>query len=178
MTTQDTTHLHGTMLSVNGIGVLLRGKPGIGKSDIALALLERGEHLIADDHVILTQQQPQIIACCDAVNRGFLHSRQFGFINVIKLYGPRAIKQESALHLIINLTTDTNHNSGFNTEAVLSQPIHTMTINSNSTQDAVNAILVASKLLLLKLNGHDANEEFSAHQQQFIDTANGGASLC
>ena len=78
--------LHGTLLEIRGIGTLIRGESGAGKSEAALALLERGHSLVADDVVkikLLSDHTP--VGFCDDLNRGFMECRGIGIINVEKL---------------------------------------------------------------------------------------------
>jgi HPr kinase/phosphorylase len=75
--------LHGTLLEIRGIGTLIRGESGAGKSEAALALLERGHSLVADDVVkvkLLSDHTP--VGFCDELNRGFMECRGIGIINV------------------------------------------------------------------------------------------------
>lgn len=98
------TSLHGCMVSVRGVGVLLTGKGGIGKSEISLGLVERGASLVADDMVRVRCIGNELIAKAPELSSGFLEIRGLGIINVTNLFGLKAYSRESKVHLVINLT--------------------------------------------------------------------------
>lgn len=98
---------HGVFLEVFGMGVLLVGSSGIGKSEIGLELIQRGHRLIADDRVELYQideltlngEAPEIL-------QNMIEIRGLGIIDVMSLYGVSAIRRSKRLELIINLVLD------------------------------------------------------------------------
>jgi Serine kinase of the HPr protein, regulates carbohydrate metabolism len=97
--------IHGVCLNVSGIGILLRGKSGIGKSETAHTLIRRGHRLIADDAVVLKKLSPQtLIGTHDGKTREFLALRSVGLINVVRLYGRRAFQDETRIAMDIELT--------------------------------------------------------------------------
>ena len=96
--------LHGTLLDINGVGVLLRGKSGIGKSEIALELVRRGHQLVADDRVdVFEREQGTVIGEAPKVLREHLEIRGIGVVNVVKLFGASAYKEDKTLMLIVDL---------------------------------------------------------------------------
>lgn len=74
--------IHGTVVAVNGLGVLLRGPPGAGKSDLALRLIERGARLVADDRVELAVRRGRIIAAAPPALAGLIEARGLGVVAV------------------------------------------------------------------------------------------------
>ena len=103
--------LHGTLLEIRGIGTLIRGESGAGKSEAALALLERGHSLVADDVVkikLLSDHTP--VGFCDDLNRGFMECRGIGIINVEKLFGIRFVRLEKKIELVVTLLDDSSEN--------------------------------------------------------------------
>ncbi|MFK5883218.1 MAG: HPr(Ser) kinase/phosphatase [Candidatus Izemoplasma sp.] len=96
--------LHGTLVDVNGVGVLIKGKSGLGKSEIALELVRRGHQLVADDRVDIYQKEKGIIVG-EAPNilKKYLEIRGIGIINVVQLFGARAYKENKKVMLIVEL---------------------------------------------------------------------------
>lgn len=102
----QTTNIHGCMVNVRGVGVLLTGKSGIGKSEITLGLVERGASLVADDMVCIKNIGGELIATSPKLSSGFIEIRGLGIVNVTNLFGLKAYSRKTKLHLIVNLTTD------------------------------------------------------------------------
>jgi len=100
----ESSIMHGVFIEVHGLGVLLTGKSGIGKSELALELINRGHRLIADDAPEFSRIGPDTIrGHCPAVLRGFLEVRGLGVLNVQKMFGESAIKPSKNLRLIVRL---------------------------------------------------------------------------
>lgn len=99
-----TFSVHGVFLNIFGKGILLQGPSKLGKSSLALKLLERGHRLIADDVPLFRTQGLRIIGSCAPALQNRLHSRELGIIDVTTLWGPFCIEAEKSLDLIINLT--------------------------------------------------------------------------
>ena len=96
--------IHGVFLEVSGIGVLLCGASGIGKSELALELVTRGHSLIADDAVEFElDSSGLVIGSCPEMLKGFLHVRGLGLINVVKMFGPGSACDRMVLDLILRM---------------------------------------------------------------------------
>ncbi|ABM62893.1 HPr kinase/phosphorylase [Halorhodospira halophila] len=93
----------GLLVTVHGRGVLLEGPSGAGKSDTALALLDRGHALVADDAVQLRREGDRLLGTGPQQGRGLLHLRDLGLVDVTELYGPEAFRNEAAVALCIQL---------------------------------------------------------------------------
>lgn len=100
----DSTSVHACMVDVRGVGVLLTGKGGIGKSEISLGLVERGAALVADDMVRIRNISGELIATAPKLSSGFIEIRGLGIINVTNLFGLKAYCREKKINLVINLT--------------------------------------------------------------------------
>lgn len=96
--------LHGTFLHVHGIGVLIQGAPGAGKSALALDLIARGHALVGDDAVEFARPAPGIlVGRSPAVIEGFLETRGLGVLDVRRMHGGRAVRSLARLDLIVKL---------------------------------------------------------------------------
>lgn len=99
----ESTTVHGCMLDIRGVGILIRGKSGVGKSEAALGLIERGAALVADDLVCLQNIGGEIITNSPEASKGYLEVRGLGIVNVTNLFGLKAWRQNKRLDLIITL---------------------------------------------------------------------------
>ncbi|MBP1931037.1 HPr(Ser) kinase/phosphatase [Ammoniphilus resinae] len=96
--------IHGVCVNVSGIGILLRGKSGVGKSETAHTLVRRGHRLVADDIVVLKKLSRQtLLGTHNEKNKEFLALRSVGLLNVVRLYGIKAFQDESRIALDIEL---------------------------------------------------------------------------
>ncbi|MBQ8586726.1 MAG: HPr(Ser) kinase/phosphatase [Oscillospiraceae bacterium] len=95
---------HGVLVEVYGEGMLLIGESGIGKSEAAAELLKRGHRLIADDAVDIRKiADNTLLGTSPALIRNYIEIRGIGVINVAKLFGMAAIKDETAVNLVVNI---------------------------------------------------------------------------
>lgn len=97
------TSIHGVMLEVFGIGVLIIGKSGVGKSETALELITKGCRLIADDLVEIKRVDDILRGSCPELIRYFLEIRGVGILDIERIYGVGAVKQFEYLDLVIEL---------------------------------------------------------------------------
>jgi HPr kinase/phosphorylase len=98
------TMVHGSMVDVYGIGVLIHGKSGIGKSEVALDLVERGHRLVADDVVILTKKNNTLMASATELTKHFMEIRGLGLIDILAMFGIRSIRYQKRLEVLIELS--------------------------------------------------------------------------
>ena len=96
--------VHGSLVDVYGIGLLLTGKSGIGKSEVALDLVERGHRLVADDVVVVTRKQGRVLigSGTDLVQH-FMEIRGLGLIDVRAMFGIRAIRFQKRVEVVVSL---------------------------------------------------------------------------
>lgn len=99
------TSLHGVFIEVYGIGVLITGESGIGKSEIALELIKRGHRLVADDRVDIKElEEGYLVGSCDStLIKHLLEIRGLGIINVMTLFGTGAVRADKKMDLNIHL---------------------------------------------------------------------------
>ncbi len=96
--------VHGSLVDVYGVGMLFVGKSGIGKSEVALDLVERGHRLVADDVVILTKKGEGILMGAGTeIVKHFMELRGIGIIDVRSMFGVRAIRFQKRLEVVIEL---------------------------------------------------------------------------
>lgn len=96
--------VHGSFVDVYGIGMLITGKSGIGKSEVALDLVERGHRLVADDVVILTKKGEGIVMGSGTeLVKHFMEIRGIGILDVRSMFGIRAIRFQKRLEVVIEL---------------------------------------------------------------------------
>jgi HPr kinase/phosphorylase len=96
--------MHGCLLDIYGVGTLIVGESGVGKSETALELIKRGHRFIADDAVEVRRvSQETLIGSCPANIRYFLELRGIGIIDIMQMFGVQSIKPTQSIELIINL---------------------------------------------------------------------------
>ena len=98
------TRLHGVLLDVYGIGILLTGESGIGKSECALELIKRGHRLIADDAVDIKAIDGVLLGKCPYITSGMLEVRGMGIIDIPAIYGMSSVLNTKTISLLISLT--------------------------------------------------------------------------
>lgn len=159
--------VHGVCVNVSGIGVLLRGKSGIGKSETAHTLIRRGHRLVADDIVVLKKLSSQtLLGTHNETTREFLALRSIGLVNVVRLYGRKAFQDESRIVLDIELThwQDQALNNDLELEQKFSEymgvKIPYIEIQLQPGRDVAGMIEAAANNWYLKQQGYSAAEEF------------------
>jgi HPr kinase/phosphorylase len=159
--------IHGVCLNVYGMGILIRGKSGVGKSETAHTLIGRGHRLVADDIIVLKKISPRtILGTHDEKTKEFLSLRSIGLLNVVRLYGRKAFQDETRIALDIELTTwqkdtlnnELEHEAKF-TEYMGVQIPH-IEIQLQPGRDVAGLIEAAANNWLLKQQGYSAAEEF------------------
>lgn len=162
------TTVHGTMLDIRGIGTLIRGRSGVGKSECALALIERGHSLVADDHsYVKLVHDTDLMATSAELNRGYMECRGIGIINIAELFGIRAIRVEKRIDLIVTFMewqpgiqeerTGLEENY-YNIHGI---NVPHMEIPVRPGRDMARLVEVAAMVQALKQIGHDSAQEFN-----------------
>jgi len=162
-----TQSLHGVLIDVFGVGVLLLGKSGIGKSECALDLILRGHRLVADDMVYIQKRSPNVL-----IGSGFeviqhhMEIRGLGIINVRSLFGVEAIRDQKKIELVLELVEWDTHQEydrlGFEEEKyeVLGVELPMLRIPVTPARNLTTIIEVAARNHLLKVMGFDSALEF------------------
>src|SRR5699024_5417695 len=169
--------VHGVCVNVNGLGVLLRGDSGVGKSETAHSLIGRGHRLVADDIVVLKKLSPQtLLGTHNETNKELLAIRSIGLLNVVRAYGRNAFQEESRIGLDIELTKwqdDSLYNeleveTAFTT--YMGVKIPSIQIQLKPGRDVARLIEAAVNNFYLKQEGYSAAEEFMKRIEEETDS--------
>ncbi|MEY4798951.1 MAG: hypothetical protein RI978_1252 [Verrucomicrobiota bacterium] len=162
------TNLHATLVDIRGVGVLLRGASGVGKSECALALIERGHSLVADDFVIVTLiGDRELQGTAKELNRGYMECRGIGIINIASIFGIRSVRREKRVDLVVTFVLwqpgMDEERSGLEVETfeILGRKVPHMTIPVRPGRDMARLVEVAAMVQALRGMGHDSAKEFS-----------------
>ncbi len=156
---------HGVLMEVFGVGILLTGKSGVGKSETAMELIKRGHRLIADDNVIIKEIANKLYGTAPDIIRYFMELRGIGIINVKSMYGSGSVLDEKEIQLIIQLE---NWQQGKEYDRVGDEMSSTsyfdikvpkLTIPVSPGRNLAIIIEVAARNFRLKSMGYDASEE-------------------
>ncbi len=96
------TRLHGVLVDVYGIGILITGESGIGKSEVALELIKRGHRLVSDDAVDIKEIDGELIGTSPKITIGMLEVRGIGIIDISSLYGLSSVQQSKSVNLVMH----------------------------------------------------------------------------
>lgn len=158
---------HGVMVEVYGVGILLTGASGIGKSECALFLVERGHRLVADDRVEITSAADGTLVGRPApLLRHHLEIRGLGILNIRDLFGATAVRDEATLHLVVDLRSFERHDEvdrlGVDdlTTHLLGQDVPLVAIPVRPGRDMGVLLEVAARNQLLKRAGHHSARAF------------------
>ena len=156
---------HGVLMEVFGVGILLTGKSGVGKSETAMELIKRGHRLIADDNVIIKEIANELYGTAPDIIRYFMELRGIGIINVKSMYGSGSVLDEKKIQLIIQLETwqqgkeyDRVGDSA-SVSTYLGINVPKLTIPVSPGRNLAIIIEVAARNFRLKSMGYDATEE-------------------
>src|SRR2546423_9509240 len=159
----------GSMVDILGVGVLIRGASGIGKSECVLGLIERGYSLVADDVTRLTlMENRELIATAPNLTRNHMEVRGIGIINVASIFGIGSIRIEKRLDLVVTLKDweelEEVDRIGLDQEfyEILNLPVPHVTIPVRPGRDIARLIEVAAMDQKLKGMGRNSAVEFNA----------------
>ena len=158
----------GSMVDILGVGCIIRGESGIGKSEAVLALIERGYSLVADDVVKCTLVDGREVLCTSAeLTRDHMEVRGIGIINVGSMFGVKAIRKDKTLDAVISLkpwedVQDVDR-LGMEQEftAILGVNVPHVTIPVRPGRDIARLIEVAAFQIKLRKSGYNAAEELN-----------------
>lgn len=159
---------HGTMMDIKGIGTLIRGDSGVGKSECALALIERGHSLVADDltRIKLVDERDLVASSLD-LNRGHMECRGLGILNVGEMFGVRSVRREKRIDMVVSLrdfTSDTDEDRTGLEQGhfeILGMKVPHIELFVRPGRDMARLVEVAALVQALKFMGHDPAKEFN-----------------
>ena len=170
---------HGVMMDVLGVGVLISGESGLGKSELGLELISRGHGLVADDVVELHRIGTGTIeGRCPSLLQGLLEVRGLGLLDIKTVFGETAVRRKMRLKLIVHLVRRSTHEDEYErlpledlTEDVLGLKIRKVVIPVAAGRNLAVLAEAAVRNTILQLRGIDTMREFIARQQRAIQDA-------
>ncbi len=177
------TSLHGVLLDVLGVGMLLLGKSGIGKSETALDLVVRGHRLVADDIVHIRQKGTIVYGSGSGIIRHHMEIRGLGIINIKDLFGIAAVREAKKIELVIELVEwddeDEYDRLGLDDRRfdVLGVAIPMLRLPVRPGRNIATVVEVAARNQLLKIQGHHSAREFQERLNRAIAEARPDAAF-
>lgn len=171
----DTTNLHGVFMDVLGMGVMITGDSGVGKSELALELISRGHGLVADDVVEMARIAPTTIeGRCPGLLRDFLEVRGLGLLNIRTIFGETASRRKMKLKLIVHLQKTSMGSDAprlpldAQTHEVLGVPVRKVVIPVAAGRNLAVLLEAAVRNTILQLRGIDSMQDFMERQQRMM----------
>jgi len=172
----ESTSRHGVFLDVLGVGVLITGDSGVGKSELGLELITRGNGLVADDITELYRISPETLeGRCPELLRDFLEVRGLGVLNIRTMFGETAVRRKKSLKLIVHLHRPTSADISNldrlplsdSFQEILGVKVKTVTIPVMAGRNLAVLVEAAARNFVLQQRGIDTMQEFiSRHEQQ------------
>jgi HPr kinase/phosphorylase len=167
---------HATSLDIRGVGVMLRGDSGVGKSECALALIERGYSLVADDLTVLKLLDArELMASSRPLNRGYMECRGIGIINIAEMFGVKSVRLEKRIDMVVTLREWTpeavEERTGLEESfyEVLGMKLPHIELFVRPGRDIARLVEVAALTQALKQMGHDPARDFNNRLIAFMD---------
>ena len=174
----ESTTLHGVFLDVLEMGVIITGASAIGKSELALELISRGNGLVADDIVELHRISPDTLeGRCPDVLRDFLEVRGIGILNIRTIFGETAVRPRKLLKLMVHLE-DHGHEAfseldrlqvNATYQEILGVPIRKVTVPVAAGRNLAVLVEAAVRNFVLNQRGIDSTKEFIERQQRLME---------
>jgi HPr kinase/phosphorylase len=173
----ETIELHGVMMDVLGMGVLITGDSGVGKSELALELISRGHGLVADDIVEIARVSPNTLeARCPPLLRDFLEVRGLGVLNIRTVFGETACRRKMKLKLVVHLLRPQKVAAeidrlplGAECHEILGVPVRKVSIPVAAGRNLAVLLEAAVRSTILLLRGIDSTQEFVERHKQAMD---------
>ena len=166
--------MHGVFMDVLGVGVLITGESGLGKSELGLELISRDHGLIADDAVEFSRIAPNMIeGRCPPLLQNLLEVRGLGLLDIRTIFGETAVRRKMRLKLIVHLvrrkTLEENYERlplDQQTQEVLGLPIRKVVIPVEAGRNIAVLLEAAVRNTILQMRGIDTLAEFMERQQR------------
>jgi HPr kinase/phosphorylase len=173
-----TISVHGVLLDVLGVGVLLLGRSGIGKSEAALELVMRGHRLVADDLVeVRRTSREMLVGWASELIKHHMEVRGIGIINIKDMFGVASVRDEKKVELVLELVkwdeTETPDRLGLDemVHTILDVPVPLLRIPVSPGRNVSSLIEVAARNRLLQVRGHHSAREFQERLDQALADA-------
>ena len=171
----SSTSVHGVLMDVFGMGVLITGDSGVGKSELALELISRWHGLVADDVVELACIAPTTIeGQCPSMLRDYLEVRGLGLLNIRTIFGETASRRKMKLKLIVHLQRPLRGADGprlpldAQAQEILGVPVRKVVIPVAAGRNIAVLLEAAVRNSILQLRGIDSMGDFINRQQQAL----------
>ena len=176
-----TTSVHGVLVDVLGVGILIFGKSGIGKSECALELVSRGYRLVADDIVLVKRIHPSTLFGRSAdLTRYHIEVRGLGILNVKELFGITAIREKKQMDIVVELvgwdTKVAYERLGFEdrTYEMLGVELPYLKVPVSPGRSVATIVEVAARNQILKIMGYDSARRFQEMHEMAIESETKG----
>lgn len=178
----ERTSRHGVFMDILGLGVLLTGESGLGKSELGLELISRGHGLVADDVVDLFRvSQSAIEGRCPELLRDLLEVRGIGLLDIKAIFGETAVRRKMRLKLIVHLVRKETLERDFERlpyeplhETVLGVPVRKAVIAVDAGRNLAVLVEAAVRNTVLQLRGIDTYKEFIKRHRDLMDRGEPG----
>ena len=175
----ESTERHGVLMDVLGLGVLITGDSGVGKSELGLELISRGHGLVADDVVEISRLAPNTLeGRCPPVLKDFLEVRGLGLLDVRTIFGETAVRPKMKLKLIAHLEKPAPAGNrdvterlplAEQSEEVLGVTVRKVVIPVAAGRNLAVLVEAAVRNYILQLRGIQSSEEFMARQKRAME---------
>ena len=173
----ERTTRHGVFMDILGLGVLLTGESGLGKSELGLELISRGHGLVADDAVDLYRvSQTALEGRCPELLMNLLEVRGIGLLDIKAIFGETAVRRKMRLKLIVHLVRKETMEREFERlpyeplyEDILEQPVRKVIIAVDAGRNLAVLVEAAVRNTILNLRGIDTYQEFIERHQRAME---------
>jgi HPr kinase/phosphorylase len=170
---------HGVFMDILGVGVLITGESGLGKSELGLELISRGHGLVADDAVDLYRvSQNKLEGRCPELLMNLLEVRGIGLLDIKAIFGETAVRRRMRLQLIVHLVRKETMERDFERlpyeplhEEILGLPVRKVVIAVDAGRNLAVLVEAAVRNTILQLRGIDTYQEFVARHQRAMEAA-------
>lgn len=171
------TTLHGVFMDILGVGVLITGESGLGKSELGLELITRGHGLVADDVVDVVQiNQNALEGKCPPLLQNLLEVRGIGLLDICTIFGETAVRRRMRLRMIVHLVRQETMERNYDrlpheplTVNVLGVPVRKAIIQVLAGRNIAVLVEAAVRNYILQLRGINTYEEFTQRQRIAMD---------
>lgn len=151
--------IEGSMVEVYGVGVLIQGVEGIGKSETVLELIKKGHIMISDDVTQVYQSEPGILVCeATPERKGYMTIKDMGLIDVLTMFGIGSMRQHKNLQLVVELTSKINQDE--TTAKIIDTVVPKMQIEVESGRNIATLVETAALNYRLQKLGYNAQKDF------------------